>query len=112
MARRVRRGDVWLFEFQPPDKRRPVVVITRDSVIPFLHSVMVAPVTSTPRGISSEVLVGVEEGLKRVSAVNLDNVQTVPKGRLKKRLGRLGSAKMLDLCEALQVATGCDLPEG
>jgi mRNA interferase MazF len=87
-----------------------VVVLTRDSVIPFLHSLMVAPVSSAPRGIDSEVLVGIEEGLKRASAVNLDNVQTVRKDRLKKHLGRLDRAKMIEVCEALDLATGCDAP--
>ncbi|MFN7971384.1 MAG: type II toxin-antitoxin system PemK/MazF family toxin [Acidobacteriota bacterium] len=108
MAGSLRRGEVWTYEFLPPDKRRPVVVLTRDSVIPFLHSVMVAPVTSTIRGIPSEVVVAEEEGLKHASAVNLDNVQTVSKERLRRRLGRLGPAAMKRVCEALALATGCD----
>lgn len=78
MASEVDRGEIWLYTFKPPDKRRPVLVLTRPDAIPWLTTVMVAPVTSTIRGAPSEVVVGVEEGLKGTSAVNLDHVQTVP----------------------------------
>lgn len=109
MARRVTRGDVWLYEFKTPDKRRPVVVLTRDSVIRYLQSVTVAPVTSTIHGIGSEVVVGEAEGLKHISAVNLDNVLTVSKERLQRRVGRLDPEKMDKICRALALATGCEL---
>jgi mRNA interferase MazF len=108
MAGRIARGSIWLCDFVPPDKRRPVVVLTRDSVIKHLDRLMVAPVTSTIHGIDSEVPVGTEEGLKHASAVNLDNVQTVPKARLSRQVGQLGDAKMRAVCAALHVATGCD----
>lgn len=70
MARRVARGEIWSYRSKAPDKRRPVLVLSRLEVIPLLHTVMVAPVTSTRRGAPSEVHVGVDEGLKRESAVN------------------------------------------
>ena len=101
------RGEIWLFEFRPPDKRRPVLVITRQEVIPLLRTVMVAPITSSMRGAPSEVIVGVDEGLKHESAINLDHVQTVPKNELRKYVGRLGRQKMSLVCRALAVATGC-----
>ena len=107
MARGVNRGDIWLYTFNPPDKRRPVVVLTRPEVIEFLNTVMVAPVTSTVRGAPSEVAVGFDEGLKRESAVNLDHVQTVDKRRLKRFVGSLGPSKMREICRALAIATGC-----
>jgi len=69
---------------------------------------MVAPITSTLRGAPSEVTVGIEEGLKNDSAVNLDHVQTVPKARLRHYVGSLGSEKMAAVCRALNVAAGCD----
>jgi mRNA interferase MazF len=77
MAERIARGQIWHYVFSRPDKRRPVLVLTRTEVIVLLHTVMVAPITSTVRGAPSEVLVGIDQGLKQDSAVNLDNEQTV-----------------------------------
>lgn len=107
MARAVARGEIWSYRFKAPDKRRPVLVLTRPEVIPLLHTVMVAPITSTRRGLPSEVMVGVEEGLKHDSAVNLDHVQTVERSRLVAYVGTLGPARMREVCRALAVATGC-----
>lgn len=107
MARGVNRGEVWLYRFKAPDKRRPVLILTRQEVIPLLHTVMVAPITSTRRGAPSEVPVGVNEGLKHDSAVNLDHVQTVDRARLATYVGSLSAARMRDVCRALAVASGC-----
>ena len=108
MARDVARGDVWMYRFKAPDKRRPVVVLSRGAVIPLLHTVLVAPVTSTRRGAPSEVPIGVEEGLKHESALSLDHVQTVEKSRLERYVGSLSAAKMKAVCAALSIATGCE----
>lgn len=108
MARGLARGDIWLYRFKAPDKRRPVVVISRQAAIGLLHTVMVAPITTTMRGAPSEVAVGPHEGLKHESAVNLDHVQTVEQTRLVQYVGSLGAAKLRDLCRALAVASGCD----
>lgn len=107
MAREIARGEIWHYHFAGPDKRRPVLVISRQDVIALLHTVMVAPITSTIRGAPSEVIVGVAEGLKHDSAVNLDHVQTVEQGRLVKRLGRANAATMREVCRALAIAVGC-----
>lgn len=107
MARAVTRGAIWLYRFKGPDKRRPVVVISRDDVINLLHTVMVAPITSTIYGAPSEVIVGENEGLKHRSAVNLDHVQTVERARLVGYVGSLGPAKMREVCRGLAIATGC-----
>ncbi len=107
MANRVNRGEIWMYTFRHPDKQRPVVVISRQEVIGLLHTVMVAPITSTIHGAPSEVVVGVAEGLKHDSAVNLDHVQTVDKSRLRRRIGHLNIDKMAALCRALVIATGC-----
>jgi mRNA interferase MazF len=108
VARRVERGDVWMYRFAKPDKRRPVVVLTRNEVIGMLSRVMVAPITSTVHGLPSEVELGIEEGLKHESAANLDSVQTVELGRLVRWVGRLSPTKMRSICRALSIATGCD----
>jgi mRNA interferase MazF len=107
MARRIERGEVWLYEFSKPDKRRPVVVISRQDAIELIDTVMVAPIRSSIIGAPSEVVVGVAEGLKHESAVSLDHVQTVEKSRLRNCVGRLAPLKMTALCRALGIATGC-----
>ena len=104
---RVRRGEIWQYRLKLPDKRRPVLVLTRQEVLPLLHTAMVAPVTSTIRGLPSEVPVGVEEGLKHPSAINLDHIQTVEQHRLQRYVGSLSEAKMHEVCRALALATGC-----
>lgn len=101
------RGEIWLYAFPRPDKRRPVLVLTRQEVIPLLNTVMVGPVTSTIRGAPSEVTLGVDEGLQRESAVNLDHVQTVDKTRLRTLVGSVDAKKMAQVCRALAIATGC-----
>jgi mRNA interferase MazF len=110
MAGRVEisRGDIWNYEFRRPDKRRPVVVLSRPEALSVLHTVIVAPITSTIRGLPSEVLVGTAEGLKHDSAVNLDHIQTVERALLSHYLGRLDDTKLRAVCRALAVATGCD----
>jgi mRNA interferase MazF len=103
----VNRGEIWQYRFKAPDKRRPVLVLSRQEVIPLLHTVMVAPITSTRRGAPSEVAVGIEEGLKHESAVNLDHVQTVDRARLVAFVGALDAVQLRQVCRALAVATGC-----
>jgi mRNA interferase MazF len=108
MDRRVRRGEIWLLAFKPPDKRRPVPVLSRSDVIPLLGTVMVAPITSAIRGAPSEVVVGVAEGLKQRSAINLDHVQTIDQTRLEHYVGAVSTHTMAAVCAALAIATGCD----
>jgi mRNA interferase MazF len=107
MARRVARGEIWSYRFKAPDKRRPVLILSRPDVIPLLHTVMVAPITSTRRGAPGEVNVGIAEGLKHDSAVNLDHVQTVEQARLVGFVGTLDAGQMQAVCRALGLATGC-----
>jgi mRNA interferase MazF len=108
MARRIARGDIWMYEFRRPDKIRPVVVLTRDEVVESMHSVVVAPVTSTVRGLLSEVEVGIAEGLKRESVVNLDHVSNLERSKLARYVGSLSAKKMEAVCRALRFAMGCD----
>jgi len=100
-----RRGELWLADL---DKRRPVVVLTRDPLGRYLHSVIVGPVTSTVRGVSTEVAVGPEDSVRVPSVVNLDNVQLVDRRRLVRRVGRVRHATLRQICDAVVVAIGCD----
>ena len=102
-----RRGEIWQYRFSAPDKRRPVVVLTRQDVLPMLRTAIVAPITSTIRGLPSEVVVGTDEGLKHDSAINLDHVQTVEQRSLHGFVGTLSEEKMGRVCRALALATGC-----
>jgi len=107
MASRVNRGEIWLYTFGTPDKRRPVLVLSRQKAIDLLHTALVAPITSTHHGAPSEVQVGIEEGLKNESVVNLDQVQTVDQKKLRHFVGTIGPGKMTAVCRALRIATGC-----
>jgi mRNA interferase MazF len=108
VAGRIERGDIRLVRFPAPDKPRPVLVLTRDSAIGYLARVTVAPVTSSIRGVPSEVSVGIGEGLKHPSAVNLHNVLTVRKDSVGRRLARLDEEKMREVCRAIGFALGCE----
>ena len=100
-----RRGDVWLARL---DKLRPVVVLTRDPMGRLLNAVIAAPVSSTIRGLSTEVPVGPQDGVRAESAANLDNVQLLSRDRLVRRVGRARPSTMRAICEALSIAVGCD----
>lgn len=101
-------GEIWSFEFKKPDKIRPVVILTRQQMIPHLHTITVAPLTRTIRGVPSEVTVGIEEGLKEKSAINLHHLMTVPQSKLHRFIGSLTPSKMLALKEAMLFALGFD----
>ena len=107
MARTLSRGEIWTYRFKAPDKRRPVVILSRSDVIDLLHTVMVAPITSTIYGAPSEVIVGPEDGLKHPSVVNLDHVHTVERSQLVAYVGTLQPSTMQSVCRALAIATGC-----
>jgi mRNA interferase MazF len=91
-----------------PDKRRPVLVLSRPSLLKVLHTATVAAVTSTLRGAPTEVELGTEEGLKGASCVNLCNVFTVHQSDLEHFVGSVDRHKMTQVCQALAIACGCD----
>ena len=84
-----------------------MLILSREDVIPLLHTVMVPPITSTRRGTPSEVALGPDDGLKHESAVNLDHLQTVERARLVSYVGSLNASQMRQVCRALAIATGC-----
>jgi mRNA interferase MazF len=111
MAGAIARGDVRLVHFAAPDKNRPAVVLTRDSAIGYLATVTVAPVTSTIRGVPSEVQLNIEDGMKAPCAVNLHNAVTISQEKLGRRVAKLEAVRMAEICAALAFCLGCD-PEG
>ena len=101
------RGEVWWCEM-PDIARRPVVVLSRDAAIPRLRRALVAPCTTTIRGLASEVVLEPDvDPIPRRSAVNLDSVESVSIAVLVSRIGRLADTQMLAICEALEVAVDC-----
>jgi mRNA interferase MazF len=101
---RLRRGEVRWYKFRQPDKKRPVVILTRDSALDFLGEVTVAPITSTIRDIPSEVVLTTGDGMSRDCAVNLDHLQTVPKGKIGSLVTTLSREKLHRVGEALSFA--------
>jgi mRNA interferase MazF len=100
-----RQGEVWWAEAE--DKRRPVLILTRDDAIPVLRRVVVAPVTRTVRGIPTEVALGEDEGLPLACAASFDNVQPINRRLLTRRLGQVPAARRSDLCRALNALADC-----
>ncbi len=106
----MKRGEVRWYTFKVPDKRRPVLILTRDSAIGLLNAVTIAPITSTVRDIPTEVYLTPVDGMHAECAVNLDNVQTVPKGNLGPLIAILPSERMEEVKQAIRFALGFDSP--
>lgn len=103
----VRRGEVWWWE-SPHAGRRPVVVLSRDAALDRLKTAIVAPCTTTIRGLPSEVVLEPgDDPVPSLSAVNLDSVESAPVSLLVRRLGRLSDARMAQICAALCTAAAC-----
>lgn len=101
------RGEVWWCEL-PEITRRPVVILSRDIAIQKLGRVLIAPCTTTVRALNSEVILDPrKDPIPKLSAVNLDSVESISIAVLVERLGRLSVQKMQDICQALQVAIDC-----
>ena len=98
------RGDICWYAFKTPDKKRPVLILTRDSAIAILNSVTIAPITSTIRSIPTELVLTEEDGLPRTCAANFDNLQTVPKSQMGDRITRLSRLRMQEAATAVSFA--------
>jgi len=107
VARRVTRGEVWLYRFGEPDKRRPVLVLSRVEALEVMHTAVVAGITTTIRGLPTEVPLGSECGMKAACVVNLDHVFTIRQTDLRRYVTTLDPGLMRAVCRALGVATGC-----
>ena len=102
----MKRGEVRWYRFKAPDKRRPVLILTRDAILDHLSEVTVAPITSTVRDIPTEVVLGPSDGMPRTCAINLDHVQTVAKARVGGRITVLEPRRMNEVRTALLFALG------
>jgi mRNA interferase MazF len=100
----MRRGEIRWYTFKQPDKRRPVLVLTRDSILDYLGEVTIAPVTSTIRDIPSEVLLTRQDGMSSDCAINCDHLQTVSKAKVGSVITRLSSSKMTQVTRAISFA--------
>ena len=108
MARGLNRGEIWMYTFKQPDKRRPVLVISRQRSLDVMSTAIVVPITTTMRGTPMEVSLGIEDGLKIASSANVANIESVPQTRLFKFVGVARPEKMIEVCRALAIASGCD----
>lgn len=108
MGSPLKRGDICWYSFSSPDKRRLVLILTRDSAIRVLNSVTVAPITSTIRSIPTEIVLTEQDGMPETCAVNFDNLQTVPKSNLGTRITHLPAHQMTVASAAIAFALGFD----
>lgn len=99
------QGDVWWAEAE--DKRRPVLIVTRNEAIAVLRRLVVAPVTRTVRGMPTEVELGEDEGLPVRCAASFDNLQPVNRQLLTQRVGVLPATRRDELCRALDALADC-----
>lgn len=102
----MQQGDVWLLE-EPGESPRPCLILTRPEALPLLTSITVAPLTRTVRGIPTEVVLGPDDGVRVESVATFDNVKTVARGRLTRRLGHLDEGRWHEVCLALRAAIAC-----
>lgn len=98
------RGEIRWYKFKEPDKKRPVLILTRNSIIKYLNEITIAPITSTIRDIPSEVIISETDGMKKQCAINLDYIQTVPKMKIQSRITKLNDSKLLEVSQALKFA--------
>lgn len=100
------RGEIRWYKFTRSDKKRPVLILTRDSAIEFLGEVTIAPITTTIRNIPTEVLLTRNDGMKANSAVNFDHLQTVSKSKIGPVIAKLSPEKLQQTKRALLFALG------
>jgi len=100
----MKRGEIRWYSFKPPDKKRPVLLLTRNSAIDFLNEVTVAPITSNIRDIPSEIILDADDGMPHPCAANFDHIQTVSKAKLGDLVTTLSPERMAEASKALSFA--------
>ena len=98
------RGEIRWYKFKAPDKKRPVLILTRGSILEYLSEVTVAPITSTVRDIPSEIFLSKQDGMPKDCAINFDHIQTVSKGRIGSLITKLSTDKLEQVRNAIQFA--------
>lgn len=104
----MRRGEIWWAELEPPTGRRPVLLLSRNEAYSVRSLITVAPVTTRIRGIASEVLLGIADGLPQDCVANLDTMTTIPKDCLVNRLAVLNAKKLKEIETAIRFALGIE----
>ena len=97
----MKRGEIRWYKFKAPDKKRPVLILSRNSISEYLGEVTVAPVTSTIRDIPSEVLLTKSDGILRECAINFDHIQTVSKNKVGSLISVLSPERLKEVREAI-----------
>ena len=100
----MKRGEIRWYKFKKPDKKRPVLILTRDSILEYIGEVTVAPITTTIREIPSELFLSVHDGMPKDCAVNFDHIQTVSKNKIGSLITKLPPNKLYQVREAIQFA--------
>lgn len=108
MAEQLRRGEVRWVTFEPPDKRRPAIIITRPSALGYLSGIIVAPISTTIRDAPTQVRLGSEDGLPQECVVNLDEVSSIRRERIGPLIILLSDAKLAAVERALLFAVGME----
>lgn len=100
------RGEIRWYKFKSPDKKRPVLILSRASALEYLGEVTIAPVTSTIRDIPSEVILTENDGMPRECAINFDHIQTVSKGKIGAYITSLSQTRLAQTKTAILFALG------
>lgn len=100
----MKSGEIRWYKFKAPDKKRPVLILTRNSSLDYLGEVTVAPITTTVRDIPSEVCLSKQDGMVKDCAINLDHIQTVSKGKIGSLITTLSPDKLEKVRAAIQFA--------
>ena len=100
----MKRGEIRWYAFKRPDKKRPVLILTRDSILEYLGEVTIAPITTTIRSIQSEVFLSTHEGMPRDCAINCDHIQTVSKRKIGSLITTLSDGKRDQVSAAISFA--------
>lgn len=102
----MKQGEIRWYKFQHPDKKRPVMILTRTSIIDFLSEVTIAPITSTIRDIPTEVTLTIDDGMPKGCVINFDHIQTVSKGKIGSLITTINKTKLNEIRNAVLFAFG------